>query len=648
MPITLEDKPEIQAEDQPKDQKDSKVNSSRLPFLPSNVNKYYFTKHMIASEDELLAIKKWFKQNPNEHFCPTLKVGDKSFFDIIRSNTNHYYTLYNVNIPSENEGAFGQVVTAYDLEEKRLVAIKLHDSTIFRKLAENQAKKDSKGYENTLQRHLADSDSFHEERVEIETKALNAALPAPTANSFSLFFKNPNSSNENEKKYVTVMPLEEGQNLLTIINNSNSKHYTPGRWIQFAINICKSIQKLHDSNIMHRDIKLGNLMMNCTTGKVSPIDFGFAVTDISEGYQHVETINSKTATGTAEYHAPEIKSGIPSGKVFYNRATDTYAVGLVLAQLFKLKKINSAKLERDTKEAQKLFPDLIVRKKLFDITKKMLQTEQNRSTLSQTIENLKDLLTLCPDMSSNLKKTALLDLEEYKNAPSSRKRSNMISALLNGQFDEIQLIDTEKKLSSDEYAVFRQDLENEGLPVGDVVHHGNAKAIFDYLPQSPDKDQIVRSYFLVSNNSELRQAADKSRVLPVSAANLLAGESSIKESIKKHLETQMLSAYQITYATSHLEKERKRLMDKYFLGSDKTIPCKDKKVTDRVKAINDVIDKLNDYSINTYGGLSSALTALEGEMKTIGFSFDKRSDGARRIEMIKNNILVCDRPKSRC
>lgn len=648
-------------EDTLKDQKDLKVESSRLPFLPPNVDKHYFTKHMIASTDDILAIKEWFIQNRDENFCPILKVGDKSFLNIVRSDTGHYYTLYNLSVPSENTGAFGQVVTAYDLEEKSLVAIKLHDSTVFRQLAEYNAKRDVKGYESTLQVHLDESDKFHKERIELETQALNAALPARTANSFSLFFKKPDSNNK-EKKYVTVMPLEEGQNLLTIINNSNSKHYTPGRWIQFAINICKSIQELHGRKIVHRDIKLGNLMMNCTTGKVSPVDFGFAVTNISEGYQYAETIKSTTVTGTAEYHAPEIKSakpdkpGKPDKTVFYNRATDTYAVGIVLAHLFKFKKINSAKLERDTKEAQKHFPNPIVRKKFFDIIKNMLQTKQHRSTLSQTIEELEDLLILCPDMSSNLKKTALLDLEEYKKA-SLIERSNMISALLKGQFDEIQLVDTEKKSNSVDYALFRQELENEGLPVGDVVHHGpNAGAIFKYLPQSADKDQIVRSYFLVSNNSELLQAANESKqlqaanqssVLPLLAANLLSEEKSIKESIKKHLETQMLSPYQITYATCQLKKERRRLMDKYYLGSDKTLPCKDKKVTDRVKAINDVIDMLENFSIKTYSVLSEKLTTLEGEMKTIGFSIDKRSNGSRKIEMIKSNILVCDRPKPR-
>ena len=77
------------------------------------------------------------------------------------------------------------------------------------------------------------------------------------------------------------------------------------------------LQFLHNSNIMHRDLKLENLMLG-TDGYLKIVDFGLV-----RVLRHGET--SYSLVGTPAYFAPEILKGEA-----YNRTADFWSVGVIM------------------------------------------------------------------------------------------------------------------------------------------------------------------------------------------------------------------------------------------------------------------------------------------------------------------------------
>jgi serine/threonine protein kinase len=80
------------------------------------------------------------------------------------------------------------------------------------------------------------------------------------------------------------------------------------------------LKDLHEHGIVHRDIKLENLML--TSGQVKIIDFGLCDV-VREG-----TLGIDGMAGSPGYVAPEVYSGRP-----YGTKSDVFGVGVVLYAL---------------------------------------------------------------------------------------------------------------------------------------------------------------------------------------------------------------------------------------------------------------------------------------------------------------------------
>ena len=87
----------------------------------------------------------------------------------------------------------------------------------------------------------------------------------------------------------------------------------------YATQIIKGVQYLHNSDIVHRDIKPHNLMID-GDGNLKIIDFGLA-------QMFYEGINMQEVVGTAEYMAPEVLRGS------YNKNADWWSVGCILYEM---------------------------------------------------------------------------------------------------------------------------------------------------------------------------------------------------------------------------------------------------------------------------------------------------------------------------
>lgn len=78
---------------------------------------------------------------------------------------------------------------------------------------------------------------------------------------------------EGGEKYVVTAMDYLGKDLFHYIKNSNIPHFEDA--IKIAKSICKKVNKLHTSNIVHLDIKPENIIVN--EGRAYPIDFGLSV-----------------------------------------------------------------------------------------------------------------------------------------------------------------------------------------------------------------------------------------------------------------------------------------------------------------------------------------------------------------------------------
>ncbi|KAH9693603.1 serine/threonine-protein kinase STY46 [Citrus sinensis] len=90
--------------------------------------------------------------------------------------------------------------------------------------------------------------------------------------------------------------------------------------LRVAIDVSKGMNYLHRNNIIHRDLKAANLLMN-ENGVVKVADFGVARVQAQYGVMTAET-------GTYRWMAPEVIEHQP-----YNHRADVFSFGIVLWEL---------------------------------------------------------------------------------------------------------------------------------------------------------------------------------------------------------------------------------------------------------------------------------------------------------------------------
>ena len=96
--------------------------------------------------------------------------------------------------------------------------------------------------------------------------------------------------------------------------------------IRLFVQILLAIHHVHQRNILHRDLKTQNILLNKTRKIVKIGDFGISKILSSKS-------KANTVVGTPCYISPELCEGKP-----YNQKSDIWALGCVLYELATLKK----------------------------------------------------------------------------------------------------------------------------------------------------------------------------------------------------------------------------------------------------------------------------------------------------------------------
>src|SRR5262245_16313512 len=97
--------------------------------------------------------------------------------------------------------------------------------------------------------------------------------------------------------------------------------------LPIALGITRSLAAVHDARVIHKDLKLGNVLIDPERLRTSLIDFG-----ISAEFGRAERPEPpQTAEGTMRYIAPEQTGRVGHGVDF---RTDLYSLGVMLYELF--------------------------------------------------------------------------------------------------------------------------------------------------------------------------------------------------------------------------------------------------------------------------------------------------------------------------
>ncbi|XP_057974875.1 serine/threonine-protein kinase STY46-like isoform X2 [Malania oleifera] len=167
--------------------------------------------------------------------------------------------------------------------------------------------------------------------------------------------------------------LHRNHNVLTIF-----------KVLKFAIDVCKGMGYLHQNNIIHRDLKTANLLMD-TDNVIKVADFGVARFQNQEGVMTAET-------GTYRWMAPEVINHRP-----YDQKADVFSFAIVLWELTTAKIPYDAMtpLQAALGVRQGLRPDLPenAHPKLLSLMQRCWEAvPENRPAFSEIIVDLEELL----------------------------------------------------------------------------------------------------------------------------------------------------------------------------------------------------------------------------------------------------------------
>lgn len=124
-----------------------------------------------------------------------------------------------------------------------------------------------------------------------------------------------------EMKVVMVMEYLEGGEMLEYVTKRG--RLEPKHSLVFMRQIASAIEYCHRKNIVHRDLKLENILLTSQQGcDIKVADFG--ISGVAEQF------NPDCDTGTLKYMTPEVLSGVEKGN---SPAVDVWAMGCIFYYL---------------------------------------------------------------------------------------------------------------------------------------------------------------------------------------------------------------------------------------------------------------------------------------------------------------------------
>jgi serine/threonine protein kinase len=130
--------------------------------------------------------------------------------------------------------------------------------------------------------------------------------------------------------YYIAMQYVEGKNVRQLVGGRPLELKSA---LSIAIQVCDALAYAHSKNIIHRDIKAGNVMVN-NSGQAKILDFGLAKLLEEEPAAHLKGVDRTEITelgipyGTATYAAPEQAKGERT-----DHRADIFSTGVLLYEM---------------------------------------------------------------------------------------------------------------------------------------------------------------------------------------------------------------------------------------------------------------------------------------------------------------------------
>ena len=129
-----------------------------------------------------------------------------------------------------------------------------------------------------------------------------------------------------DKALMIVMEYAEGGTIFEFLQNRQGELLPEKEIVHYFVQMVISIQAIHSHNILHRDLKTQNIMLDRDQKIVKIGDFGISKVLSSKS-------KANTVVGTPCYISPELCEGKP-----YNQKSDIWAVGCVLYEMVTLRR----------------------------------------------------------------------------------------------------------------------------------------------------------------------------------------------------------------------------------------------------------------------------------------------------------------------
>jgi serine/threonine protein kinase/Tfp pilus assembly protein PilF len=254
-----------------------------------------------------------------------------------RKNISHYELTEEIG-----RGGMGIVYKARDLKLDRYVAIKF------------------------LPQHLAYSEEYKSRFIREAKSAASLSHP----NILSIY-----EIDEADGSLFIAMEYVDGETLKSHISKITSGTGVPvDQAINWIEQIAQGLKSAHEMNIVHRDIKTENVMIN-KDGRLKIMDFGLAKIKSSES-----VTKTKSSLGTLSYMSPEQTQGIPA-----DHRSDIWSLGVVFYEILTgelpFKSEHEAALLYLITTEQPLSPNLLNKKiphQLDSLINKMLEKDRDK------------------------------------------------------------------------------------------------------------------------------------------------------------------------------------------------------------------------------------------------------------------------------